>query len=58
MRVEHDTLNLSPMRHIINAYPTGENNCGDDSSLLPPNDGHLCDTIISDNTDLSSNKIT
>ena len=33
------------------------NHCGDDSSMVPLDDEHLCDTIIAGNIDISSNYI-
>ena len=45
------------MIHNINAYSRSENNCGDDSIMFLPDDKHLCDTLISENTDLIRNQI-
>ena len=53
---EDDTLNFSPMRQNINDYPREDNNCGDESIIVLQYDGHLCDTIIVDNTDIMINK--
>ena len=53
---EDDTLHLALMKHNTNAYPREENNCSDDSIMFLPDDRHMCDIVISKNTDLSSNK--
>ena len=54
---DDDTLHLFPRIQNSNAYTKEENNCGDDSIMFLPYDGHMGDTVISENTDLSSNKI-
>ena len=53
---EYDTLHLSPLRHNRKSYPREENNCGDDYIMFITDDGHMCDTVISNNTYLSRNK--
>ena len=57
MHDEDDTLYLLPMRHIRNAYPREENNCGDDSVMFLIDERHMGGTIISKNTDLRSNNV-
>ena len=57
MHFEDDTLNLSPIRQNINAYPQEDNSCGDDSSLVIPGDWNFCDNVIAENPDLISNNI-
>ena len=52
MKVMHNeeyTLNLSTMIQNKKAYPREENNIGYDYSIFLPDDGNLCDTIITDN---------
>ena len=53
MHDEYDTINVSYMIKNRNAYPPEDNNCGGNSSTIIIDYRHLCDTIISDNTDLS-----
>ena len=50
-----DTLHFLTMIHSINDYPKEENNCDDDSIMFLPDDGHVGDTVITENVDLSSN---
>ena len=60
LKVVHDedgTLNFPPMRQNGKGYPREENNLGDDSSMCPPDDGDLRDTIIAENTNLINNNI-
>ena len=57
MHDEDDTLNFYPMRQNGKVYPSEENNWGDNSSIFPPYEWNLCDTIIAENTDLRSNNI-
>ena len=57
MHVEYDILNFSLIRQNINTYPREYNHCGDYSSIIHLDDDHLCDTIISGNTDLIGNNI-
>ena len=57
MVVEDYTLNLSPIRQNINAYPREDNFCSDDYSQFLQDDGHLHETAIPDNKDLGSNSI-
>ena len=58
MYVEDDNLNLSPVRQNSNGYPKKDSSCGDDYSTFNPDDGHWWDTVIPDNTYVSSNDIT
>ena len=58
VRYEYDTLNFSPMRQNSNVYPSGEKNCGDDSSMFLQDYRHLCVTFVVENTDLISNKFS
>ena len=58
MNDEEDKLHFSPIRQNINDYPREENNCGDDSDIFIPYFRHVCDTVIADSIDLSSNKIS
>ena len=39
-----------------NSYPVEEKNCGDDYIMFLPYDGHVCDNVITENTDLIINK--
>ena len=55
MHVEDDTLSLQTIRQNRNGYPRKDNNGGDDSSSFLTDDGHLWDTVIPENTYLSSN---
>ena len=57
MHDEDDTLNFYPLRQNINAYIREEKNFGDDSSVFLPNDGHLGDTAVPENTYLGRDKI-
>ena len=57
MHMEDDILNSYPIRKNRNYCPRKENNCGDDSTMFLIDNYNLCDTIIADNTDLSSNNI-
>ena len=54
---EDDTLNLSHIVQNINVYTRELNNRGDYTSMFIPDNRHLCDTIISENTDLRRNNI-
>ena len=59
VHVEYGIQNLPPIRQNINAYPREQKKgkkCGADSSIVPLDDEHLCDTIISINTYISCNK--
>ena len=56
IHVEDYTLNFSPIRQNTNGSPSKDTNCGDDSSTSIPDDWQLWDTVIPENTDLSSNK--
>ena len=58
VHAEEDSLHLSPTRKNINDHPGEENSCGDDSIIFLPYDGHLCHTVIADNIDFSSNKMS
>ena len=58
MNVEDDMINLPPIRQNRNAYPRGENNFGDDSSMVILDERNLCDTVIAENEYLVSNDIT
>ena len=55
--VEDDTLTFSPIRQNINSYAKEDKNWGDNSSTVLLDDGNLCDTVIADNTYISSNRI-
>ena len=57
MHIEDNIMFFSPTIYNINDYPQEEINFGDYSSMVFQDDGHLCDTIISDNTDLISNNV-
>ena len=57
INVEYDIINFSPIGQNINSYPKEDNNSGDDSSMVLMCESHVCDTIITDNTDLGSNNI-
>ena len=57
MRVEDVTLNLLPNRQNSNTYPREDNNSSDNSSTFITDDEHLRETVIPDNTYISSNKI-
>ena len=54
---EDDTLHLFTMRQNSNAYPREEKSCGDDSIIFIPDDRHVGDAVIAENTYHSSNKI-
>ena len=58
IHVEDYTINLSPIRHNSNGYSRKDNYCGDRYNKFTPDDGHLWDTVIPDNTYISSNRIT
>ena len=55
MHAEENMLNLSPIRQKINAYPSKEKNCGDDSGMVIIDEEHLVDAIISWKIDLKGN---
>ena len=57
IHVEDYTINFSPIRQNINGYTMKYNNCGDYSSKFIPDYGNLWDTVIHENTDISSNRI-
>ena len=55
MNVEYNKIHFSPIKKNRNYDPSEDNNCSDDYSMVFLYDGHMCDTIIYDNTDPSSN---
>ena len=55
--IEDNILNFYPIIQNMNSLFMEDKNCGDDSSMVPLDYGHLCGTIIDDNIYLSSNKI-
>ena len=57
MHVEYHTLNAHPIIKKSNEYPREDRNFGDYSSTFITYDGHLCDIVIPENTDLKSNNI-
>ena len=57
IHIDYGILNVSPIRNNINDYLMKEKNCCDCASMFLLYDGHLGDTIISGNTDLSRNDI-
>ena len=58
MHFEYDILNLYYISHNRTDYPKEDINSGDASSMVLIYDMNLCDTTITDNTDLSSNNIS
>ena len=57
VNVEDYTLKLYPIINNNNGSPRKDNNCGDNSSTFPPDDGHLWKNVIPEDTYLSSNNI-
>ena len=55
--VEDNTLYFFPNRQNRDSYPREYKNCGDYYSMVIPDYGQLCDTVILDNTDIISNNI-
>ena len=57
IQVEYGILYFSPIRKNRNAYPSKENNCGDEYILFLVYDKHLGNTTIVENIDLGVNII-
>ena len=57
VHVEINILNLPPILQNRNAYPREENCCDEYSRMVPVDDEHSCDTIISYNTDGRINSV-
>ena len=58
MHVEDDILNISPIINNRNAYPRGDKNGGDDSSMILLDDIHVDEAVTPKNTPPISNNIT
>ena len=58
VHVKYDTWKFFSIRQNINVYPRVDNNCGDYSGTVLPDNGYLCDTSTPENTDFRSNNMS